>query len=181
MTELSEHHLEQLLFLIKQVKTVIWVDAGTFSVSQKLIEVREKLLDSFTVLSPCTHQTTCGLLGSKNDWCHFFAKAPTEVFTSSEWHDFSESLSIHLDELPLSYLVMEKNTSSDMKKLTRMIAKPRLYKGYAHLLGCNTSGVHSFRLTQRNFKNIYKQLKKHPPEFPISLESENDDITSWKE
>lgn len=180
MTELSDHDFEQLLKVIRQVKTVIWVDAGTPVVSRKLIEVREKLRSEFTVVSPCTHQGNCGLLGSAKDWCHFFAHAPVEAFTSSDWADFAETLGIHLDELPLSFLVMEKTTRLNQSKATRIIAKPEIYKGYSRLLGCNSDGVSWLRLTQRNFHSVYKSLKKGPVIDPVQIKVDGTEIIEWK-
>lgn len=180
ITELSESDFEQLIKLISQVKAVIWVDAGTPTVSQKLISVREQLKSIFSVISPCTHGNSCGLAGSTKDWCHFFAHAPVEAFTSTEWADFAETLGIHLDELPLSFLVMEKTTRSFHSSFTRIIAKPEIYKGYSRLLGCNADGVSWLRLTQRNFHDVYKSLKKGPVHDPVEIQTDGTEITEWK-
>ncbi|NDC25683.1 MAG: methyltransferase domain-containing protein [Proteobacteria bacterium] len=98
LNELSSEAEKELKRIIDLSQWVFWVEPGTPEHSRKLIELRESLRSHFTVVAPCPHQLSCGLLdhSQKNNWCHFFAPPPAQVFQSSFWREFSLKLKIDL-------------------------------------------------------------------------------------
>jgi len=110
LNEISEEDRRDLMKLISKAELTLWVEPGTPKASAQLIQIREELRNELTVLAPCPHQESCGLLSNsrKSDWCHFFAAAPPSVFQSSFWKSFSQNLGIDLRSLPTSFLVLSK-------------------------------------------------------------------------
>src|SRR6478735_1500904 len=152
LTELTQEQTESLVATAATAECVVWVEPGTYEASLTLIAVRERLRGHFNVVTPCTHQEQCGILAPQNErhWCHHFATPPPEVFTDSNWSRFANLLGIDLRDLPLSFLVLDKRpVPAWPKDAARLIGHPRLYKGYAMLLGCAATGVSEQRLSQR--------------------------------
>lgn len=163
ITELSAEQLAELLKVVQNAASVLWVEPGTFEASRALIRVREQLRESFQVVAPCTHQEPCGMLTEQNarHWCHHFATPPQEVFTDSGWARFAKAMGIDLRQLPLSYLVLDKRPVAEFPSgAVRVIGEPRLYKAHALLLGCDKSGVAERRLTKRILPEAFRKLKK---------------------
>jgi len=106
INELSPAALEGLVAVIEKAQAVLWVEPGTFQASRKLIAVRERLREKFTVIAPCTHARGCGMLAAGNErhWCHHFARIPGYVHTDPGWGRFSAALEIDISTLPYSYL-----------------------------------------------------------------------------
>jgi hypothetical protein len=161
LTELSDHQVADLLNLAVRATSVIWVEPGTSEVSRRLIAVRERLHPVFQVVSPCTHQAVCGMLTPENarHWCHHFAPSPPEVFTDGTWARFAKLAGVDLRSLPVSFLVLDKR-SQPTRSDTRVIGRPRVYKAYALVLGCNASGVGEHRYTKRDQPEAFRLLKK---------------------
>lgn len=167
LTELTKEQTEALAALAATAECVVWVEPGTFEASLTLIAVRERLRNHFQLVAPCTHRERCGILAPQNErhWCHHFADPPPDVFTDSNWARFANLFGIDLRDLPLSFLVLDKRPAPAWPENTaRLIGHPRLYKGYAMLLGCDATGVSEQRLAQRTFPSDYKGFKKgrHP-------------------
>ncbi|MGC3961386.1 MAG: small ribosomal subunit Rsm22 family protein [Verrucomicrobiota bacterium] len=167
LTELTQEQTETLAALAATAECVVWVEPGTYEASLTLIAVRERLRNQFQLVAPCTHQERCGILAPQNErhWCHHFANPPAEIFTDSNWARFANLFGIDLRDLPLSFLVLDKRPMpASPENAARLIGHPRLYKGYAMLLGCNATGVSEQRLAQRAFPSEYKGFKKgrHP-------------------
>ena len=162
LNEISKAKLGEVIDLISQANFVFWVEPGTSDVSNQLIWLRKKMLQEMTVVSPCPHQGDCGMasLSNQNHWCHFFASPPTDVFHSSFWRQFSRELSIDLRSLPTSYLVLEKGRLPVESSHSRVIGRPRIYKGYGKFLLCNDKGVGEVRFLEKKQKELLK-LYKH--------------------
>ena len=163
LTELTAEQLNELLELVRQATSVIWVEPGTRDVSRALIAIREKLRGQFHVVAPCTHQANCGMLAPENDrhWCHHFAKSPPEVFTDGRWARFAKLTGVDLRSLPLSFLVLDKRSSPDLPTgATRVIGRPRVYKAHTLVLGCDATGVRERRLTKRGCAEEFRRQKK---------------------
>ena len=164
INELDGTDIGELIPLVEKSEFVIWVEPGTSSTSRQLIEFREMISEKMEILAPCTHQQKCGMLSKENNrhWCHFFAVPPNEVFQSAFWGQFSCHLSIDLRSLPTSFLVLKaKNTGSKFEPLdSRIVGRPRLYKGNGKFLICNSSGVSEATLLERNHKELFKEFKK---------------------
>jgi hypothetical protein len=163
LTELTPEQTEALAAVAATAECVLWVEPGTYEASLTLIAIRERLRGHFNLIAPCPHQERCGILAPQNErhWCHHFAAPPTEVFTDSGWARFANLLGIDLRDLPLSFLVLDQRPVPELPPAaTRLIGHPRIYKGYALLLGCAAAGVRDQRLTQRVFPREFKNFKK---------------------
>ena len=163
ITELSEVQLSQLVEMARQVSAIIWIEPGTHDASRKLISARERLLDEFNVVSPCTHKTACGMLspGNERHWCHHFASPPPEVFTDSNWVRFGKLAGIDLRSLPLSYLVLDRRKVAPLPEdSVRVIGRPRVYKAYAMACACRPEGVGEFRISKRQLPERFKECRK---------------------
>lgn len=164
LTELDAAQTEALAdSLAANAACVLWIEPGTYEASLTLIAVRERLRKHFNVVAPCTHQVPCGILakGNEQHWCHHFAKPPPEVFMDPNWGRFSHLTQIDLRSLPLSYLVLDKRPAPSFPlNATRIIGRPRMYKPYALLLGCDETGVRERKVTKREFPNEYRNAKK---------------------
>ena len=163
LTELDPLTIEALADFAATATSVIWVEPGTYEASRALIAVRERLRHKLNIIAPCTHQARCGMLapGNENHWCHHFAAPPPEVFMDANWAKFSEVAGVDLRSLPLSFLVLDRRSAPSLPAgATRVIGRPRLYKPYALLLGCDESGVREKRITKRAHPETWRLLKR---------------------
>ncbi|HNQ72208.1 MAG TPA: small ribosomal subunit Rsm22 family protein [Verrucomicrobiota bacterium] len=163
LTELAPPQIEWLTRFATTATCILWVEPGTYAASRMLIGVREQLRSQFKVIAPCPHQERCGLLAAENarHWCHHFASPPAYIFTDGHWTQFARLMGIDLRSLPLSFLVLDRRPPVELPAgAVRLIGHPRCYKGYALLLGCDSTGVGERRLTQRKFPAEFKRLKK---------------------
>jgi len=159
--ELNAVDLAELNSWIEKAQTVIWVEPGTPALSAKLVAQRERWRETFNVVAPCGHQMQCGMLSGKNanNWCHFFAPPPPEVFSDSNWTKFGKTMKIDLRSLPTSFLVLDKATKAAEDKRKRVIGRPQLFNGYATCLGCSVEGVRECKLLKRDGKEQYRDFK----------------------
>ena len=76
LNELPGAVLEPLLLQLRCAAAIVWVESGQQTVARPLVELRERLIGSFRVVAPCTHQAACGLTSPQNQahWCHHFAR-----------------------------------------------------------------------------------------------------------
>ncbi|MCC7011770.1 MAG: methyltransferase domain-containing protein [Planctomycetes bacterium] len=161
LDELDEAALEALLSLARRATIVVWVEAGSRRTSRALSTARDRLLEHFDVLAPCTHRERCGALGGDEDssWCHFFGKPPAEVFTSAFWRSFAGELSIDLRSIPYAFVVLRRRaTSGTAGAGARILGRPRIFKGHAKLDVCDASGVRELTMLERLDKRLYKRL-----------------------
>ena len=167
LNELSAEALASLRLLILRSEAVLWVEPGTRDVGRGLATVRDTLLEEFRVVAPCTHRNTCPLLapGRENDWCHFFAPAPGEIFAHGDWVNFGKRAGIDLRSLPYSFLLLDRRpaaegTGTSDETLSRVIGRPEFFKPYARLLNCDASGAAELTLQKRDDKALLKSLDK---------------------
>lgn len=148
--------------LIERAEAVVWVEPGTPTHSQQLIEMRETYRDRFQVVAPCPHQERCGLLTENTRaWCHNFAPAPDAVFHDPQWSEFSTRLGIDLRALPVSFLVLHKAQSPPPQKAARLIGRPKRSKGSLKAVVCESSGVRTLQMPTRQARS-QGLLKKVP-------------------
>lgn len=178
INELAPDALENLLAIVRRAQAVLWVEAGTWQVSRKLIAVREQLKDEFQIIAPCTHALQCGMLAAGNErhWCHHFAKIPGFVHQDSGWSHFSTALDIDISSLPFSYLVLDRRPAPAASDLSRVIGMPRIYKGFAKILSCQSDGVTDLTLQKRDAPELFKELRKDPGSL-YRWEREDDRVT----
>lgn len=159
VTELAPEALAALIGLARRATAVVWVEPGTPRASRALIRAREALSDVLGPIAPCTHPEPCPLAGggASRDWCHQFATAAPEAFTSSHWARFSRELTIDLRSLPVSFLVLDRRPRSPLPRdATRLIGRPRVLKGHALVTGCGASGVRERRISKRASPGLFR-------------------------
>ena len=162
INELSPAKIDELVELACKATSVIWVEPGSYQAGRSLIKVRQRLLSEFNVVAPCTHNGSCLMLDESNHkhWCHHFASSPAEVFMDGNWARFAKLEGIDLRSLPLSYLVLDRRPIQPLPpKTMRIIGRPRVFKGYALLFGCNESALGDRKLAKKNLPQEYKALK----------------------
>lgn len=169
INELPADALTALVALVARADAVLWVEPGTHVVSRALIAQREVLRETFDLIAPCPHQTTCGLLmpGNERHWCHFFAPPPPGVQNDSDWVRFGQRAGIDLRSLPYSYLILEKKPAIALppEGAARIIGRAESFKGFARVLSCEAPAVEELELQKRADADLFKQLKKdsnHP-------------------
>ncbi|MDQ8183255.1 small ribosomal subunit Rsm22 family protein [Pelagicoccus sp. SDUM812005] len=168
LNELGYETQQQLSQQLKGAAQVIFVEPGDHTASRKLIAQREALRDAFQIAAPCTHCETCPMLAEENlrHWCHFFGKPPIEAFTEGFWARFSQTMEIDLRSLPYSFLVLQSKQlpatfpASQPDSPSRLIGRPRQFKGYTRLLSCDSAGLRDLELQKRDDKQLWKSLKK---------------------
>jgi len=162
INELSPADYRRVLDLVREVREVIWVEAGTHADSRRLIEVREALRAEFTPVAPCTHCAGCGLLAPENaaHWCHYFAAPPSSVFQDARWAEWGREMGIDLRSLPYSFLVLERAAASGPAGFSRVIGEPREGKGHLKVLSCQQEGVAEFVLQKRDAPALFRALRK---------------------
>ena len=174
LTELSPEQTEQLLSqVVSRSTTVIWVEPGTYQASYALIAIRERLRAHFNVVAPCTHPHGCGLLAAGNEahWCHHFVTPPPEVFTDGDWARFGRLVGVDLRALPVSFLVLDRRPVAPLPPgATRVLGRPRVYKGFARLLGCAAAGVSESELSKRRLPDEFRRIRK----------DEGDPLQRWR-
>ena len=176
LNELDERAGRELRAAIERADAVIWVEPGTYADSRSLIALREALCESFHVVAPCTHQAACGLRTPENarHWCHHFANPPAGVMADSNWVRFSRQAGIDLRSLPYSFLALErKGLREPLPGLlpdgySRIIGRPRIYKGFARIFNCQSSGVRDLTLQKRDAPELFKAFKDRKHDYYIS-------------
>ncbi|EDY81212.1 hypothetical protein VDG1235_829 [Verrucomicrobiia bacterium DG1235] len=173
LTELSQDTQDALAKQISSAAQILVVEPGDYSASRKLIALRETLRTDFHIAAPCTQCEACPMLTVENGrhWCHFFGKPPVEAFTESFWARFAQLMEIDLRSLPYSFLAVQNKTLSPPhpsqftihpSAASRLIGRPRQFKGYTRLLSCDSAGIRDLELQKRDDKQLWKALKKGP-------------------
>jgi ribosomal protein RSM22 (predicted rRNA methylase) len=178
ISELSPAQLDEVIALASRAGEIIWVEAGTYADSRRLIGVREALqrgaglqsanstdrrlqvCATFAAVAPCTHRAACGLLAAKNarHWCHHFARVPSEIFQDARWMDFGRELGIDLRSLPYSFLVLAREAPPHADGFSRVLGEPREFKGHAKVLSCHAGGVAELMLQKRDAPALHKAV-----------------------
>jgi hypothetical protein len=168
LNELSPAALAEIRSLVARANEVIWVEAGTHSVSRSLGTLRDELRTSFHVVAPCTHQLACPALapGKERDWCHFFAPPPSEIFANPDWVKFGQRAGIDLRSLPYCFIALDRSqhesslVPAENDDLSRVIGRPEHFKPYARVLNCDATGLHELELLKRADPALFKQLDR---------------------
>lgn len=182
VNELDANGRADLSALLARAQAVLWVEPGTHEASRGLVAFREAArAGGFTLVAPCPHGLTCGLLlpGNERHWCHFFADSPPGVHADSGWVRFAQRAGIDLRALPYSYLVLDRRVTASAERAdrappvggalrpddsasraARILGTPRLYKGYAKLFACSADGVREVMLQKRDAPEVFKSLKR---------------------
>lgn len=157
--ELLDEDRDALFALAQRARCVVWVEPGERTISRELMEFRDRLLPGRQVLAPCTHSSACGLNRPERerDWCHSFAAAAPEAFTSAHWREFSRRLKIDLRSSPYAYFALREGAPVQLDAI-RILGRPRLEKGRAMIDACDAIGVRVLRVIERDAKAIVKEF-----------------------
>jgi SAM-dependent methyltransferase len=160
--ELSEAELAALAEQAARAEEILWVEPGSREISLRLSRVHDVLRrHGHRLLAPCTQDISCPMNHQDQDWCHFFAEPPGEIYHSPFWRDFSLSLEIDLRALPFSFLAATKR--AEPKRLPgaeRLIGPPRVLKGHCELLCCGREGLATRILQKRDAPGLFKELSR---------------------
>lgn len=167
LNELDEVGRRALRQVIDRADAVLWVEPGTYADSRALIAMREDLRERFHVIAPCTHHARCGLLTPENErhWCHHFAAPPAGIMADSNWVRFAQRAAIDLRSVPYSFLALERKGLREpapglwASGWSHVIGEPRVYKGFAKVLSCQSDGVRELELQKRAAPGVYKAFK----------------------
>lgn len=178
LSELRAEARAELLALAQRARAVVWVEPGERASSRELMALRDRLLPGRRVIAPCTHSAACGLNrpDRERDWCHSFAAAAPEAFTSSHWREFSRRLKIDLRSVPYAFFALGASPAAPpMAGAIRILGRPRLEKGRAMIDACDEIGVRVLRVLERDAKAIVKEFSepsKLAQPFRVSIEGE---------
>lgn len=164
VNELSPDDVERLEALFQRAPRVLWLEPGTHAVSRTVQAWRERLVaGGATVIAPCTHHAACGLLAPdrERDWCHQFAVPPTGVHADRNWVRFAQRAGVDLRSLPYACLVLDRTaTPVDVPGLARIIGRAEIFKPYARVLSCESTGAAVLTLPRRTLGPLVKQLER---------------------
>lgn len=181
INELDDDALAALLERIPRASALIWLEAGSHSISRRLLRVREALRVRFTLLAPCPQQGPCGMLAEENaaHWCHHFAEAPREVFQSPHWSHFQQELKIDVGTIPYAFIAMDKDperaaaVQAHDLGAARVIGKPRKAKGHCRALTCGPQDgeLRDLVISRRAGTEFYRAFRKYSgsPLFRLEL------------
>lgn len=112
---------------------IVIVEPSTQQDSQKLIEIREQLIENkYQVLAPCTHQLTCPLKGNRSDWCH----DKVEIEISATMQEVESYLKWKNTDVTFSYLVASRKSNNKNENKIRMVGDPQFEKGKTRQMIC---------------------------------------------
>lgn len=161
VSELDERGLQQLEELLRRSPRAIVVESGNKPVARRLATLRDRLLDDYRVLAPCPHQQTCPTLGNDEDWCHFFAQPPGEVFTDGDWVKTARSLGIDLRSLPYAFVALDRE-GQPAPCSRRVLARASINPVVATAQACTEDGLQTLEVTKRADAKLWRALKKNP-------------------
>ncbi|MBP8300215.1 MAG: methyltransferase domain-containing protein [Planctomycetes bacterium] len=157
----------QLRELIARSQRVLIVEPGNRAIARRLSTLRDDLLADFRIVAPCTHTAGCPALVASNDWCHFFAPPPPEVFTNSDWVRTARDLGIDLRSLPYSFVagvrrsVGEAVAEPEVPR-ARVLGRPTVAPRTADVSVCDAAGLRTVRIEKRREPGTWRALKKDP-------------------
>lgn len=159
----------QLRELIARSQRVLLVEPGNRAIARRLSALRDDLLADFCIVAPCTHTAGCPALVASNDWCHFFAPPPPEVFTNSDWVRTARDLGIDLRSLPYAFVAGVRRSAGGEAKAAeadapraRVLGRPTVAPRTADVSVCDAAGMRTVRIEKRREPSTWRALKKNP-------------------
>lgn len=164
INELDDLGLDRLVARLATTRAFVWVEPGARIESRRLGDVRRRFLamGDWALRGPCTHERSCGYLdaGRERDWCHSFAKPPSDASQDGDWVKTARRLGIDLRSAPYAYLAMERGGAPMASSETRVVGTPRIYKGFAKIEACNgAEGVREITVQKRDDAALWKRLR----------------------
>ncbi len=160
LTELTENAQADLAERLQSADAVVWVEPGTVRCGKALVQQREILRKTFTLVAPCPHQGECGLLLPENEahWCHHFAPAPSAAHQDPFWGHFRRELNLDIGPVAYSFLVADKTAAGD-GGLSHLIGKPLRAPKFLRVLSCQKEDIAELVASRRS-GDIYRPLKQ---------------------
>ncbi|MCS7302753.1 MAG: small ribosomal subunit Rsm22 family protein [Bacteroidota bacterium] len=165
LTELPLDAFERLAEQVMVAEAIIVVEPGTSHASRRVVALRERGRQQFSIVAPCPHQERCGMLQPSNarHWCHFHVSPPAEAFTERQWARFADALGIDVGDLPVSFLVLDKQWEAASRGQTRLIGAPDSSPVDVVIVTCSQEGVRQQLVRKADNPALYRLLRKHPP------------------
>jgi SAM-dependent methyltransferase len=166
--ELDDAGRVRLRELIARSRRVVLVEPGSRVVSRQLSTLRDQLLADFVVIAPCPHANACPSLVRTNDWCHFFAAPPPEVFTDGDQVRLAKALGIDARSLPYSFLALQRSDAAAPRRESppqpdnRLLGRPHIHPHTVAARVCTATGLVDVELQRRREPQVWRELKKHP-------------------
>ncbi len=174
LNELPQTERAKLMRLAAQASEILWVESGSHADSRLLLAVREELTAQFSIVGPCPHSRSCGMLAAENaaHWCHFFTSFPSHAAQDARWSQLGRELGIDLRALPYSWLALQK-TPLPSAAAARVIGTPVEKKGHFEVLACEPEGVRELVAQKRDVPEFFKALRKRnlAPSYQIAVEA----------
>lgn len=181
--ELPPQAFEDLAGQLARASGVLIVEPGTPQDSNRVVALRERLQPRLAALYPCPNRGTCPLAqpgANANQWCHMFAPAAAEAFTTPLWREAQSRLGIDLRSLPLSALFLGpaqagenaadgQPAGSGASTPLRLLGRPKLEKGRMLIDLCGGGQVQRARLLDRDDRQLTKALRSGTPQHPLLL------------
>jgi hypothetical protein len=160
--ELSDAELTALVSFAAEAAEILWVEPGARDISLRLTAARDALQKlGHHPIAPCTHDRLCPMNTTERDWCHFFAKPPTEIFQSAFWREFSTKLEIDLRSLPYSFIATSRQPAATWPTgAERLIGRPRVLKAHCDLLCCGADGLTTRMLQKRDSSELFRAFTR---------------------
>ena len=187
VSELDDRGMQQLEQLLRASPRAMVVESGNQPVARRLAGLRDRLLDGHRVMAPCPHQHACPTLANEQDWCHFFANPPGEVFTDGDWVKAARSLGIDLRSLPYAFVALERDAEPGGgeprggKQVSgetvggdlgdqdpgdgarrRVLGRASIQPSVASARACTAQGIEVLEVTKRRDAKLWRALKKNP-------------------
>lgn len=160
--ELDENGERALRRLIDRSRRVVIVEPGSKVVARRLASLRDSLLGEWHVVAPCPHAARCPTLAGSDDWCHFFAPPPQEVFTDGDWVHTLRALGLDARSLPYSFLALSREPVTSAPPPQRVLGRPRHGAHTTAVMVCEADGLRTVAVQKRTDAATWRALKKHP-------------------
>lgn len=159
--ELTGEELTALVAYAADADEILWVEPGSRDISLRLTAARDALQKlGHHLIAPCTHDLSCPMNTADHDWCHFFARPPSEIFQSAFWREFSTRLEIDLRALPYSFIATSRKPVTWPTGAERLIGHPRMLKAHCELLCCGAEGLTTRMLQKRDSPGLFKAFSR---------------------
>lgn len=178
LSELDEQGTDEMRALIARSQRVVIVEPGNRETSRRLSRLRDELLDDFRLQAPCPHRSACPSLVADNDWCHFFATPPAEVFTDGFWARVARELSIDLRSLPYAFLALVHDRAEvevpAFDEEERLLGRADIQKHFAQMRSCTEDGIATVEIAKRHHAKLWRALKRRPEQVRFALRDRDD-------
>lgn len=163
LDELGVQAEADLLDRVESAKRVLWVEAGTQSVSRRLAAHRDRLRERFHVVAPCTHSGGCPtLIDNDRDWCHFFAEPDTEWFTDGDWVRLGRELGIDLRSLPYAFLCLTRvDEPTEPPGPRRLLGRAEVRPKQARFTVCSEAGLERIEQHKSTDPTLHRALRRN--------------------